>query len=107
MSTVQRAMNPTIPLSGPDLTESEVKAVTDVLATPRLSLGPKVVEFERIVADYVGCKHGVAVNSGTSALHLIVRSLGIGDDDEVITTPFSFVASANCLLWPALSHQCR
>jgi perosamine synthetase len=58
-----------------------------------------VVEFERMVADYVGCEHGVAVNSGTSALHLIVRSLGIGDDDEVITTPFSFVASANCLLY--------
>jgi perosamine synthetase len=88
-----------VELSGPDLTEVEVEAVVSVLRTRRLSLGPKLPEFERAVADYVGCKHGVAVNSGTSALHLIVRALGLRDGDEVITTPFSFVASANCLLY--------
>lgn len=86
-------------LSGPDLTDEEVEAVVSVLRTRHLSLGPKLVEFERAVADYVGCSHAVAVNSGTSALHLIVRALGIGEGDEVITTPFSFVASANCLLY--------
>jgi len=89
----------TIELSGPDVTEEEIAAVTAVLRGPRLSLGPKAPEFERAVADYVGCRYAVAVNSGTSALHLIVRALGLGDGDEVITTPFSFVASANCLLY--------
>jgi perosamine synthetase len=64
-----------------------------------LSLGPKLPEFERAVAEYVGCQYAVAVNSGTSALHLIVRTLGIGEGDEVITPSFSFVASANCLLY--------
>ena len=88
-----------IELSGPDLTEAEVAAVTAVLRGRRLSLGPKLPEFERMVADYAGCRYGVAVNSGTSALHLIVRALGLGEGDEVITTPFSFVASANCLLY--------
>jgi perosamine synthetase len=89
----------TIELSRPDVTEEEIAAVTEVLRGPRLSLGPKAPEFERVVADYVGCRYAVSVNSGTSALHLIVRALGIGDGEEVITTPFSFVASANCLLY--------
>ncbi len=88
-----------IPLSSPDLTEADVECVIAVLRTRFLSLGPKLPEFEHAVAEYVGCQHTVAVNSGTSALHLIVRTLGIGDGDEVITTPFSFVASANCLLY--------
>jgi perosamine synthetase len=88
-----------IELSGPDLTEADIEAVVSVLRGRRLSLGPRLPEFERAVADYVGCKHGVAVNSGTSALHLIVRALGLGEGDEVITTPFSFIASANCLLY--------
>lgn len=87
-----------IPLSQPDLTWVERKAVLDVMESTFLSLGPKLPEFERAMAQYVGVKHAVAVNSGTSALHLIVRALGIGQGDEVITTPFSFVASANCLL---------
>ncbi len=88
-----------IPLSSPDLTEADVECVIEVLRTRFLSLGPKLPEFEHTVAEYVGCQHAVAVNSGTSALHLIVRALSIGDGDEVITTPFSFVASANCLLY--------
>lgn len=88
-----------IPLSQPDITDAEINAVTEVLRTPRLALGPKLAEFEQALAQYAGCRFGVAVNSGTSALHLIVRALGLGEGDEVVTTPFSFVASANCLLY--------
>ncbi len=88
-----------IPLSSPDISEEDIAAVVSVLRTPRLSLGPKVPEFERDIAAFVGAKHAVAVNSGTSALHLCVRALGIADGDEVITTPFSFVASSNCMLF--------
>ncbi len=88
-----------IPLSQPDLTEAEIAAVLEVLHSPRLALGPRVTAFEEALAAHTGCRFGVAVNSGTSALHLIVRALGIGEGDEVITTPFSFVASANCVLY--------
>lgn len=87
------------PLSSPDITYQEVKAVLDVLSTPDLSLGPKMYEFEEKFAAYIGAKHAVAVNSGTSGLHLCIKSLDIGDGDEVITTPFSFIASANCILF--------
>ena len=88
-----------IPLSSPDITESDIEAVVNVLKTPRLSLGPKLVEFEEKMAEYIGVDYAVAVNSGTSALHLIVRALDIKDGDEVITTSFSFIASANCILF--------
>jgi perosamine synthetase len=88
-----------IPLSSPEITESDIEAVVQVLKTPRLSLGPKLVEFEEKMAGYIGVRYAVAVNSGTSALHLIVRALDIKDGDEVITTPFSFIASANCVLF--------
>lgn len=88
-----------IRLACPDLTEREVEAVVNVLRTPRLSLGPALEAFERRLAEVAGVKHAVAVNSGTSALHLCVKALGIGEGDEVITTPFSFVASANCVLY--------
>ena len=87
-----------IPLAQPDLTWLERKAVLDVVESTFLSLGPKVLEFERAMAQYINVKHAIAVNSGTSGLHLIVRALGIGRNDEVITTPFSFIASANCVL---------
>lgn len=87
-----------IPLSRPDITAVERQAVLDVLESPNLSFGPKLTEFERAMAKYVGVRHAVAVNSGTSALQLIVRSLGIGPGAEVITTPFSFIASANCIV---------
>lgn len=87
-----------IPLSRPDITDLEIEQVTAVLRTPYLSLGPKLPEFEDLIAEYVGVRYAVAVNSGTSALQLIIRSLGIGEGDEVITTPFSFIASANCIL---------
>ena len=88
-----------VPMSSPDLSPAEREAVLEVLGTPSLSIGPKVQAFEQIVAERVGVRHAVAVNSGTSGLHLCVRALGIEDGDRVITTPFSFVASANVLLY--------
>lgn len=88
-----------IPLSSPDITRKEVRIINRVLATPYLSIGPKIEEFEEKVARFVGTKYAVGVNSGTSALHLCMRSLNIRDGDEVITTPFSFIASANSILF--------
>lgn len=88
-----------IPLSSPSITEADIDAVTAVLRTPTLSLGPKVQAFEQAMADYVGTSHAVAVNSGTSGLHISLAAIGVGAGDEVITSPFSFVASANCALY--------
>ena len=88
-----------IQMSSADLDESDIESVLEVLRSRRLALGPKVVEFERLTAEYVGAEHAVAVNSGTSGLHLLCRAVGLGPGDEVITTPFSFVASTNCFLY--------
>jgi perosamine synthetase len=88
-----------IPLSSPDITQLEIDAVIDVMQTPTLSIGPKVVEFEKQCAELSGRQHGVAVSSGTAGLHCAMIAAGIGPGDEVITTPFSFVASANCILY--------
>jgi perosamine synthetase len=88
-----------IPLSSPDITDAEIEAVVSVLRGNRLSLGPQLEEFERAIANYAGTRYAVAVNSGTSGLHLCVRALGLTEGDEVITTPFSFAASANALLY--------
>lgn len=88
-----------IPLSRPDITQAERDAVHEVLCTPNLSLGPKVPEFEQLFCQYLGCRYALAVNSGTSGLHLVLRAMGIGAGDEVITTPFSFIASSNCILF--------
>jgi perosamine synthetase len=88
-----------IPLSNPDITCREVQAILDVLSTSNLSLGPKMFEFEESFARYIGTRFAVSVNSGTSGLHLCIKSLGIGEGDEVITTPFSFIASSNCILF--------
>ena len=88
-----------IPLSNPDITSRERKAVAEVLKSPDLSFGPRLEAFEKLGAGVAGRKYSVAVNSGTSGLHLIVRSLNISKGDEVITTPYSFIASANCLLF--------
>jgi perosamine synthetase len=85
-------------LSRPDISEKDIQAVVQVLKTPNLSLGPKIEEFEKKMAEYAGSKYAVSVNSGTSALFLCVKALGIGKDDEVITTPFTFIASTNCIL---------
>lgn len=88
-----------IPLSRPDVTDLEERLVVETLRSGRLSIGPMVEQFEALVAARAGCSHGIAVNSGTSGLHLALQALGIGPGDEVITTPFSFVASANCILF--------
>ena len=88
-----------VPLSSPDIVEKDIEAVVKVMKTRFLSIGPKVVEFEKRIGECVGTKYAVAVNSGTSALHLIIRGLGIGEGDVVITTPFSFIASSNCILF--------
>jgi perosamine synthetase len=90
---------PSIPLSSPDITQREIDAVVEVLHTTTLSIGPKVVEFEEKVAREVGRQHAVAVSSGTTGLHCAMIAAGIKAGDEVITTPFSFVASANCILY--------
>src|SRR5687767_101033 len=88
-----------IPLSQPDITQVEIDAVVDVLHTNTLSIGPKVEAFERAVANVSGRRHAVAVSSGTAGLHCAMVAAGIGPGDEVITTPFSFVASANAALF--------
>ncbi|MHC4193354.1 MAG: DegT/DnrJ/EryC1/StrS family aminotransferase [Planctomycetota bacterium] len=87
-----------IPLSRPDITEKEIEAVCAVLRTPNLSLGPKLVEFEETFANYIGTKRAVAVNSGTSGLFLCLLALDIGPGDEVITTPFTFIATATSIM---------
>jgi perosamine synthetase len=88
-----------IPLARPDLGAREEEVVLEVLRSGRLSLGPVLERFERAFADWLGVEDAVAVSSGTAALHLGVRALGWGPGDEVVTSPFSFVASANCLLY--------
>lgn len=88
-----------IPLARPDITEAEIEAVVEVLRSGVLSIGPRVQEFEERIKKFTGRRHAVAVNSGTSGLHLLIRAYGIGEGDEVITTSFSFVASANCILF--------
>lgn len=85
-------------LSGPDITQAEINAVTEVLQSRFLSLGPKVGVFEQAFKDYTGRKYAVAVNSGTSGLYLCLRAMGIGPGDEVITTPFTFIASATTIM---------
>ncbi len=88
-----------IPMSSPDLTDAEREAVAAVLRTPNLSMGSEIEALESGMRQYLGCKHAIAVNSGTAGLHLCVRAAGIGTGDLVLTTPFSFVASANVLLF--------
>ena len=92
-----------IPLARPVLGEREEELVLEVLRSGRLSLGPAQDQFEREFAAYVGAPDAVAVSSGTAALHLGVRALGWGAGDEVVTSPFSFVASANCLLYEGVT----
>jgi perosamine synthetase len=88
-----------VPLSRPSITDEDIAAVLAVLRTPALSMGPQVRAFERAMASYAGTAEAVAVNSGTSGLHLCLAAAGIGPGDEVLTSPFSFVASANCALY--------
>ena len=88
-----------VPMSYPDITDAERQAVMAVLQTPNLSMGPQIDAFEKSMASYIGAKHAIAVNSGTSGLHLCVRAAGIEQNDLVITTPFSFIASTNVILF--------
>jgi perosamine synthetase len=88
-----------IPMSRPDITSAERAAVLDVLSGTTLALGPRLDLFERRLAAYVGAPYGVGVSSGTAGLHLCMVAAGVGEGDAVLTTPFSFVASANCVLY--------
>lgn len=86
-----------IPLSSQDITDAEVEAVVRVLRSQRLSLGPKLTEFEEAFKRRIGVRHAICCSSGTAGLHVCWRALGIGPGDEVITTPFSFISSSNSI----------
>ncbi len=88
-----------IPLAKPVLGKEEERAVIEVLRSGQLSLGPKLGEFERKFAERIGVPHASAVSSGTAGLHLALRAVGMEPGDEVITSPFSFVASANAIIY--------
>lgn len=88
-----------IPLSRPSITAREERLVLETLRSGRLSIGPMVERFERLTAERVGVRHAVACSSGTAGLHMVMSALGIGPGDEVVTTPFSFIASANAILY--------
>lgn len=88
-----------IPYGRQTIDESDIQAVVDVLRSDYLTTGPKVSEFEKKAADYVGANYAVAVCNGTAALHIACLAAGIGPGDEVITTPITFAASANCALY--------
>ncbi len=88
-----------IPLARPSLGAAEERAVVEVLRSGQLSLGPKVAEFERAFAQRLGATAACAVSSGTAGLHLALRAAGVGAGDEVITSPLSFVASANAIVY--------
>jgi len=88
-----------IPIAKPLLGEEEIDAVTSVLRSGIIAEGKRVAEFENKFAEYIGTEYAVAVNSGTSALHAALRAHGIGEGDEVITTSFSFIATANSVLF--------
>ena len=88
-----------IPLSSPDIAERDIRAVEDVLRSGRLALGPKTAAFEKHLAEISGRKHGIAVNSGTAALHLVVNALGMRSGDEVVVPSFTFPSTVNALLY--------
>ena len=91
-----------IPYGRQSVDEEDIRAVTDVLRGDWLTTGPKVEEFEHAICDYCGCQYAVAVNSGTSALDIAVQSLGLPKGTEVITTPFTFAATSNALVYNGL-----
>ncbi|KAI4447378.1 GDP-perosamine synthase [Eubacterium plexicaudatum ASF492] len=88
-----------IPYGKQSIDETDIQAVLDVLHSDYLTTGPKIEEFEQLVADYTGARYAVAVSNGTAALHIACLAAGIGPGDEVITTPITFAASANCVLY--------
>lgn len=88
-----------IPIARPLLGKEEIDAVTEVLSSGMIAQGPKVEEFELAFSEYTGCEYAAAVNSGTAALHIALLAHGIGKEDEVITSPFTFIATANSILY--------
>jgi UDP-4-amino-4,6-dideoxy-N-acetyl-beta-L-altrosamine transaminase len=94
-----------IPYGRHYIDEADIQAVTDVLRHGAITQGPKIEEFERAVASYVGAKYAVAVSSGTAALHIACLAAGVGVGDNVVTTPNTFVASANCALYVGAHAQ--
>jgi perosamine synthetase len=88
-----------IPLARPTLGATEEQRVLDVLRSGQLSLGPRLAQFESAFASYLGVAHASAVSSGTAGLHLALRAVGVSDGDEVVTSPMSFVASANAVVY--------
>jgi dTDP-4-amino-4,6-dideoxygalactose transaminase len=90
--------NNPIPFYIPVIGDDEIKAVTDVLRSSWLTMGPKVIEFEQLFSKYVGVKHSLSTNSCTASLFLSLLALGIGKGDEVITTPFTFAATLNTII---------
>jgi perosamine synthetase len=95
----RRDGSPLIPYGRQWIDENDIQAVVQVLRSDRVTQGPKVEEFEKALADYCGANYAVAVNSGTSALHIACLAAGIRPGDEVITSPITFVASANCVAY--------
>jgi perosamine synthetase len=98
-AAAQPAAGDVVPMAQPVLGEAEEQAVIEVLRSGQLSLGPRISQFERRFAERLGVAHASAVSSGTAALHLGLRAIGVGEGDEVVTSPFSFVASANAILY--------
>ncbi len=96
-----------IPLARPDIDEAQrgelLASFDEIIQSGHLSIGPLLEQFEAAVAARAGRKYGIGVNSGTSGLHLCVKSLGLGPGDEVITTPFTFIATVNCLLYEGVT----
>ncbi len=90
-------MHKSIPYGRQHVTDEDVNAVVEVLKGDILTQGPKIEEFEKSFAEYIGCKYAVAVANGTAALHLCTLALNVGNGDKVITTPITFSASANCI----------
>ena len=88
-----------VPIAKPIIGDEEIENVVEVLKSGMIAQGPKVEEFEERFAEWVGAEYGIAVNSGTAALHVALLSCGIGEGDEVITTPFTFIASGNSILY--------
>ncbi len=86
-----------IPYGRQHITEEDIAAVIEALQSDYLTQGPKIAEFEENFANYIGCKYAVAVSNGTAALHLCAMALNVKPGDKVITTPITFVASANCV----------
>ena len=97
--TVVQVKKMTVPITKPALTEEEARAPYESIKSGWVTQGPKVAEFEKAVASYVGAKHGVATTSCTTGLHLALATIGVGPGDEVIVPSFTFIASANAILY--------